>query len=347
MIVSVKDYVGVVRAEKEKTMELLISGYGPAGRKNLVKCDETGKVVWADTVESPSFICTAGDLLFTGTENDDYAVFTAYVRDGDGYRMTDSLRFDGVGCLCHICYSEKHAMLFGACWGSGHLIYASLDKDGKFYGAGKLLQVNETGDDSLITRAHFVHVNHAEDTLMVNNVGLDIIYFYEIADGTVREKDRIYTERGQHPRHSVYNRDESLLYVVTELSNEVLVYAMPEKKLLQRISTLPEGFVGKSHCSAICLSPNEKTLYVANRYSESLVYFRIGADGLLTKVLQEPVEAEKPRHMILTKDGRALVVCYQVTGEVYIKPLGEDGLPIHGAATHFPFAEAACAVHLD
>ena len=280
MIVSVKDYVGAVRAEKEKTMELLISGYGPAGRKNLVKCDETGKVVWADTVESPSFICTAGDLLFAGTENDDYAVFTAYVRDGDGYRMTDSLRFDGVGCLCHICYSEKHAMLFGACWGSGHLLYASLDKDGKFYGAGKLLQVNETGDDSLITRAHFVHVNHAEDTLMVNNVGLDIIYFYEIADGTVREKDRIYTERGQHPRHSVYNRDESLLYVVTELSNEVLVYAMPEKKLLQRISTLPEGFVGKSHCSAICLSPNEKTLYVANRYSESLVYFRIGADGI-------------------------------------------------------------------
>ena len=54
MIVSVKDYVGAVRAEKEKTMELLISGYGPAGRKNLVKCDETGKVVWADTVESPA-----------------------------------------------------------------------------------------------------------------------------------------------------------------------------------------------------------------------------------------------------------------------------------------------------
>ena len=293
-------YHRALRAEKESTMELLISGYGPAGRENLVKCDEHGKVVWADTVESPSFICTAGDRLFAGTENDDYAVFTAYVKDGDGYRKTDSLRFDGVGCLCHVCYSEKHAMLFGACWGSGHLIYATLDKDGKFHHAGKLLQVNETGDDSLITRAHFVHVNHAEDTLMVNNVGLDIIYFYEIADGTVREKDRIYTERGQHPRHSVYNHDESLLYVVTELSNEVLVYAMPEKKLLQRISTLPEGFVGKSHCSAICLSPDEKTIYAANRYSESLVYFRVGADGL----------------------------------------------PIPGAATHFPFADAACAVDL-
>ena len=50
--------------------------------------------------------------------------------------------------------------------------------------------------------------------------------------------------------------------------------------------------------------------------------------------------------MILTKDGRALVVCYQVAGEIYIKPLGADGLPISGAATHFPFADAACAVDL-
>ena len=27
-------------------------------------------------------------------------------------------------------------------------------------------------------------------------------------------------------------------------------------------------------------------------------------------------------------------------------PLGADGLPIPGAATHFPFADAACAVDL-
>lgn len=328
-------------------MKLIISGYGPAGRRNIVKCDEYGKVIWGDTIESPSFVCTSGDRLFAGTENDDYAIFYAYVKDGDGYHMTDSVRFDGVGCLCHICYSEKHSMLFGACWGSGHLIYAALDENGKFVRPGKIFQANETGDGSLITRAHFVHVNQAEDTLMVNNVGLDIIYFYEISDGTLREKDRIYTERGQHPRHAVYNHDESLLYVVTELSNEVLVYAMPEKKLLQRISTLPEGFAGKSHCSAICLSPDEKTLYAANRYSESLVYFAVGADGLLTKVLQEPTEAVKPRHMILTPDGKNLIVCYQVSGEIYVKPLGGNGLPVAGAATHFPFADAACAAALE
>ena len=35
-------YHRALRAEKESTMELLISGYGPAGREYLVKCDEHG-----------------------------------------------------------------------------------------------------------------------------------------------------------------------------------------------------------------------------------------------------------------------------------------------------------------
>ena len=181
---------------------------------------------------------------------------------------------------------------------------------------------------------------------MVNNVGLDIIYFYEIANGELVEKDRIYTEKDQHPRHSVFNEDESLLYVITELSNEVLVYEMPEKNLKQRISTLPEGFVGKSHCSAICLSPDGKTVYGANRYSESLVFFGVNEDGTLYEKLRLKPEGVKARHMILTKDGKNLIVCYQDSNEICIMPLGEDGLPTMGASHKFPFASAACAAEI-
>lgn len=324
-------------------MELLISGYGKAGRKNLVKCDENGKILWYDTIESPSFLCVSGKRMFAVTESDDYAYLHSYVQNGTGYKRVDSVRCAGNG-LCHVCYSEKHHMVFGACWGSGHLLYASIDENGRFLKASSLFQENETGDGALISRVHFVHINQAEDTLMVNNVGLDIIYFYEIVNGQLREKDRIYTERGQHPRHSVYNHDESLLYVITELSNEILVYKMPEKQLLQRISTLPDGFSGKSHCSAICLSPDEKTVYGANRYSESLVFFSADQSGLLEKVLQISATGEKPRHMILTKNGRFLIVCYQVSGEVCIIPLDVKGLPSKEATQRFSFASAACAI---
>lgn len=326
-------------------MELLISGYGAAGEQTLIKCNEKGEVVWSDKIESPSFAIVSGDRMFAITENEDYSVIYSYIRDGIGYRQVDSVRFKGT-FLCHICYSEKNNMVFGACWGSGHVLYAKLDADGKFIKSGSILQVNESGDDTLITRAHYVSVNKAEDTLMVNNVGLDIIYFYSIGDGEIVETDRIYTERDQHPRHSVWNHDESLLYVITELSNEVLVYKMPEKQLQQRISTLPKGFVGKSHCSAICLSPDEKTVYGANRYSESLVFFGVDKKGTLYEKLRLPVDGDKPRHMILSNDGKYLIVCYQISGEICVMPLGEDGLPIVGASHKFPFSNAACAVDL-
>ncbi len=326
-------------------MELIISGYGDNGNKNIVKCDEYGNITWFDTIESPSFAVACGERMFAVTENDYESYMYSYVKDGDGYRMVDKARFEGTA-LCHICYSQKNNMLFGACWGSGHLIYASLDSEGKFTKTASLFQPIENGDDTLTSRVHYVSVNKAEDTLMVNNVGLDIIYFYEIRDGEIYEKDRIYTEKGQHPRHSVYNSDESILYVITELSNEVLVYKMPEKKLLQRISTLEAGFEGKSHCSAICLSPDEKTIYGANRYSESLVFFGIDENGTLYEKLRLETDGEKPRHMILTNDGKCLIVCYQVSGEICIMPLGEDGLPIAGASHKFPFHDAACAIDL-
>lgn len=326
-------------------MELIISGYGKEGNKNIVKCDEYGNVSWFDTIESPSFVEVCGNRLFAVTENDDESYMYSYMKNGDGYDMIDKVRFDGTD-LCHICYSEKNKMLFGACWGSGHLVYASIDDSGKFVKSNSIFQPIENGDNTLTSRVHYVGVNKAEDTLMVNNVGLDIIYFYEIRDGEIYEKDRIYTEKDQHPRHSVYNSDESLLYVITELSNEVLVYKMPEKKLLQRISTLESGFVGKSHCSAICLSPDEKTVYGANRYSESLVFFGVNEDGTLYEKLCLPCDGEKPRHMILTKDGKNLIVCYQVSGEICIMPLGEDGLPIAGASHKFAFSDAAGVAEL-
>ena len=326
-------------------MELIISGYGPEGNKNIVKCNEFGEVVWFDTIEAPSFVITHGERMFAVTEVETYAYFHSYVKDCCGYRRVDSVKFDG-SFLCHICYSEKHNMLFGACWGSGHLLYASLDEEGKFVKSGSIFQPIENGDNSLITRVHYVGLNKDEDTLMVNNVGLDIIYFYEISNGELVEKDRIYTEKDQHPRHSVFNADESLLYVITELSNEVLVYSMPEKKLVQRISTLPEGFVGKSHCSAICISPDGKTIYGANRYSESLVFFGVNEDGTLYEKLRLKPEGVKARHMILSKDGKTLIVCYQDSSEICIMPLGEDGLPIAGASHKFPFASAACAAEI-
>lgn len=320
-------------------MRLLVSGYGKKGEENIMLCDGNGSKIWSDTPEEVSYVISAGDRMFCVSEISTHSVIYSYVKDGEGYRFVDSVRFDGTN-LCHICYSDKNRMVFGACWGSGDLVYASIDEEGRFISSGSIAQKNETDDDSLISRVHFVSVDRKENILMANNVGLDIIYFYEIRDGGLYECDRIYTERGQHPRHSVMTKDERTLYVITELSNEILVYDMDTKTLIQTISTLPHGFEGKSHCSAICISPDEKTVYGANRYSESIVFYSVGEDRRLSEAMRVNCSGEKPRHMALCDGGRALVIAYQSSSEICVMELDALGLPT-GKETRFTMHDAA------
>ena len=68
-------------------MELIISGYGDKGNKNIIKCDEFGNVKWYDTIESPSFVEVSGDMLFAITENDFESYMHSYKKDGEGYRL--------------------------------------------------------------------------------------------------------------------------------------------------------------------------------------------------------------------------------------------------------------------
>jgi 6-phosphogluconolactonase (cycloisomerase 2 family) len=57
-------------------------------------------------------------------------------------------------------------------------------------------------------------------------------------------------------------------------------------------------------------------------------------------------QGEKPRHMELSNDGKYLMICYQVSGEIYITPLDQDGIPMPDKATKFDFADASDIIEL-
>ena len=120
-------------------MRLLVSGYGKKGEENIMLCDGNGSKIWSDTPEEVSYVISAGDRMFCVSEISTHSVIYSYVKDGEGYRFVDSVRFDGTN-LCHICYSDKNRMVFGACWGSGDLVYASIDEEGRFISSGSYIE---------------------------------------------------------------------------------------------------------------------------------------------------------------------------------------------------------------
>lgn len=75
---------------------------------------------------------------------------------------------------------------------------------------------------------------------------------------------------GSGPRHGIFHPELSILYVITELSNEVLVYKLADDgklSLLSQTSIVPKEKTEKSsmQASEIIISGDGKYLYAANR----------------------------------------------------------------------------------
>lgn len=319
-------------------MEIILSGYGKIPQYTLAyyRFDHelNYRKEWQAKIENASFVCQGDGYLFTITEADEYAVIYSYLREGNQYKLIDQKKLDG-GALCHIMYSSKNKALFGACYGTG-TIFSIRVNEGRFE---EILYFEKqiSDDNKELTRAHSVLLNSDETRLIVANIALDLIYIYDIHKGILRLSNKIAMPKGVGPRHTLLSTDDTLLYIITEYSNEIFVYRnLPNQgyQLQQRISTLPDQFCGVSNCSTLCFSKNGTYLYAANRGADTIALFRVNEEGELCYVQDFSCEGRHPRHMIITSDGNYLIVCNQYSDEVAMFTLNQEkGLPLGNVVT--------------
>lgn len=321
-------------------MKCIVSGYGMALDTSLASFGERSIPMWTDGIESPSFIAFGDNYLFAITENNYYASIYAYHRETVGiYRRTDQRGFAG-GELCHIVYSPKNRMLFGACCVSGTIMSVAFDPEsGKF---GDVQTVEQTGDDR--SEPHCVMLNKAEDRLYTVNRGLGRVYEYRIENGSLVEEKVFSLPKESGPRHLRLSADETKLYVIAEYGNQIFVCNAADGTVLQTVSTLPENYKGVSRSSTLCFTPDGRFLYAANRYVDTIAVFSVDEGGMLTYLDSFDCGGRSPRHMEMAPDGSQLVICCQDSDWVVFKKLN----PETGIATHtvreIPFNAPACVV---
>eukprot|EP00443_Scrippsiella_acuminata_P107798 CAMPEP_0115586788 /NCGR_PEP_ID=MMETSP0272-20121206/7876_1 /TAXON_ID=71861 /ORGANISM="Scrippsiella trochoidea, Strain CCMP3099" /LENGTH=466 /DNA_ID=CAMNT_0003021857 /DNA_START=38 /DNA_END=1435 /DNA_ORIENTATION=+ len=181
------------------------------------------------------------------------------------------------------------------------------------------------------------------------DLGMDIVITYAVASGgALEERSRVQTAPGCGPRHAVQHPSDPLVYVVCELSQDVLTYSQGgggELTLQQTSSLLPRGTTsGGSKAAEIVILSDGSAIYVSNRGARNTVTaFALGADGLLSW-LQEVAAPAFPRGMTLALGGSLLLVAGQSASELVsfrIGPGGQlestghhltEGLPPHPAA---------------
>ena len=148
--------------------------------------------------------------------------------------------------------------------------------------------------------------------LLAVDLGADCIHVLRLFDSTVRplcdgrldrslRLERLFdipAPAGSGPRHLVFNQDGSHFYVITELSNEILVYAMPDctspddrPVLLQQLPVGDPRFATQAG-GDIQLSPDGRHIYASLRNGgDGLVIAEVQPDGQLRRIGFQPTGA--------------------------------------------------------
>lgn len=134
-------------------------------------------------------------------------------------------------------------------------------------------------------------------------------------------------KKGHGPRYIVFHEIIKTAYVINELSNTVSVFRWDEEaylkiiagdkkqhalKLVQNISTIPEGFDSSlSKCGRICFSPTGKFVLASNRGHDSITSYRIANDGRLVNPKWCHINGQTPRHFQFDNSGQWIIACAQ------------------------------------
>lgn len=200
-----------------------------------------------------------------------------------------------------------------------------------------------------VSHAHMVSFDPAGKRVYVTDLGLDrvVIYNFDRVTGKMKQIPNGIAEfpKGTGPRHFVFSKDGSRLYVIDELNSTITFFNVNmngELTQVQNVSTLSEGFKGKSYCADIHLGKNEKFLYGSNRGENTIVTFKVGSDGKLLLAGHTSCGGEWPRNFVIDPSGKYLLVGNQNSGNISMFSIDEKtGLPV-GPSKDYKIASPVC-----
>ncbi len=253
-----------------------------------------------------------------------------------------------------------------------NLAYVALDPLGRLllgasYGGGKVATL-PVGADGLISagtkqllpagrNAHAIMTDQKGQFAYSTALGTDKILTYRIEGGLLVPLGSISTGEGSGPRHMVLSPDGARLYVLTELTGEVLHMGIdPVSGALtevERVSILPpdtdlqpgldpaapKDDEARIWAADLVLTPDGRHLYASERRTSRISLLETGDSGPLRLVDTYPTE-QQPRDIGIDPQGRFLIVTGEKSDHVAVYGIGsEDGHP--DMKGRFPVAAGA------
>jgi len=218
---------------------------------------------------------------------------------------------------CHLEIALKGRLLLVSNYSSGTLAAIPLGDAGELGEFNNFIQHTGHSVDPMRQKTAHVHSTKAgknDGHVYVADLGLDQMLRYSLdSNGQVNVSSRKTTRMrpGAGPRHFCFDEDFNHCYVINELDNTIVSFAVDYEGALielKTVSTLPDEYADASYCGEIQLSPDGQFLYGSNRGHDSLVVFEVAGEGQLELVQHIETGWKHPRHFKITPDGNHLVV---------------------------------------
>jgi 6-phosphogluconolactonase len=301
----------------------------------------------AAAVANPSFLTVHpnGRYLYAVNESaspDGGAVTAFAIADSpsEPLRNLGSVPSMGKG-PCHVSLNSTGHWLFVANYGSGTIAVYPVQSDGRLGEAVQTIQHQSSGaEDSRSQPPHAHEVVQSPDGrfLLAADLGLDKVFVYRFDSATGKLTPNTPAAAsfppGHGPRHLVFSKDGRKIYVLTELTANLVTLRWDARRgamtQLFEISTLPAGDGGKPSAAEIVLHPSGKFLYASNRAeSNTIAAFRIGPDGTPEFVGSVPSGGKTPRFIGIDPSGRYLMAANQDSDTISLFHIN----PVSGALT--------------
>jgi len=230
---------------------------------------------------------------------------------------------------CYITIDKKGKNVHTANYSGGSISSFQVRNDGGLSELVSLIQFKGSGTDTVRQKSSHVHcVQYSPDGryLFATDLGTDKIYRMEAMEAVFEGQPSIsestliafVTPPGTGPRHFDFHPGEDYVYLLGELSGEVIVYDYNDGYLKMK-QTIASDTVGARGSADIHVSPDGKFLYTSNRLeADGIAIFSINPnDGKLTRVGYQ-LTARHPRNFVITPNGKFLLVASRDDNKIQV-----------------------------
>lgn len=238
------------------------------------------------------------------------------------------------GGLSHLQIDMDNRLLLTTCYKTGNIYLFQLLPDGSI---GNLLSSAKQSGSSInkerqeSAHPHSVFLAPPDNKYaVVPDLGADKLFIYHIDKdfGKLSLQGVHMVCSGMAPRFFTFHPNAHFGYLLTELSNHIIVYDFNSdsgEMLFKQIACcLPDEYVAKAKILSgadIHFSPDKRFLFASNREHNSLVRFEVNEK---TGQISNPIYTKTlnwPRGFYFSKDGKYMFVCDEVNDEV-----GSEGM---------------------